>query len=75
MDNCDIVANVPDPLFSECLELSCSIVTEADCLAAGGAYQGDDTGCSILADVTDSFGATPALPIPDNDPRACAPRS
>jgi len=49
-----------------CTDLDCAIVTEADCLAAGGVYLGDDTGCSSATGGTSDYVDTPGTPIPDS---------
>lgn len=49
-----------------CAADTCTIGTEADCIAAGGAYQGDDTECVTNSGVEADYVDTPGTPIPDS---------
>jgi len=42
----DVAAPCPDPTGACCLDVSCSDITSADCLALGGEYHGDGSYCN-----------------------------
>ncbi|MCP3981504.1 MAG: hypothetical protein GY716_19570 [bacterium] len=68
-DNCDALtaAGATNEVLAICGEFDCQVLEAEACMAAGGAYQGDDIPCVVLSDTSVSFSSSPALPIPDND--------
>jgi hypothetical protein len=53
----DLKFTVPEPTGACCIEGVCSVLTETNCLAMSGTYQGDGTGCAgdPCAPVNDCF--------------------
>lgn len=58
----DNVSFAPLALGACCVSAACTVETEDDCLALGGAYLGDGTECELFLE------SLPNVPIPDGDP-------
>jgi subtilisin-like proprotein convertase family protein len=61
------VIEPPVPTGACCTGTSCSVMTQADCTSAGGAYRGDNAACTTTT-YAHTYSADPNLTIPDDAP-------
>ena len=65
----DFILNIsapPIPTGACCNGNACTVLSEADCLAGGGSYVGDDTPCVTPGPNEFTYTSDPFFPIPDN---------